>query len=171
MTSPLTITSLVTATSYDFRVIAHNLHGSSVESVDLTLTTDTDVPDAPTNVVVALDADNLRYLITWDDGTSDNGLTVSKYQIWIQKKDLTYAKETLTCDGETNATIQTTNQCYVLMSNLRATPFLLEYLDDVIAYVQSFNADGWSANSATSATGVLIEDVPVQMATPTSTDI
>ena len=84
VTSPVTVSSLVTSTSYMYRVKAYNKHGYSTQSNVLTVTTDTDVPDAPTNVAVAKSTNGLGFSITWNDGASLNGLAVTKYLIWVR---------------------------------------------------------------------------------------
>ena len=102
--SPVTVSSLDTNTQYSFRVIAYNRHGSSTPSTDLTVTTNTDVPEAPINVLTAVSADELGIDISWDDG-ADNGLAISEYRIWVKQSDGVFSTETVNCDGETDATI------------------------------------------------------------------
>ncbi len=70
-------------------MIAHNRHGSSDPSTLLTVTTDTDVPDAPTGVATALSTDELSVETTWTE-PNDNGDAITSYTVYIQKKDTTY---------------------------------------------------------------------------------
>jgi hypothetical protein len=94
-------------------------------------------------------------VLTWTDGTLDNGEPVDHYEIWIKQDDGTYSTELVSCDGS-NAVIAAANTCTVPMTTLRATPFFLDYDDEVIFKVKSGNTLGLSAFSADSPSGAKI---------------
>ena len=129
------------------------------------MTTDTDVPDAPTGVNTALSTDELSVETTWSE-PDDNGEAITSYTVYIQKKDGDFKDATGDCD-EDAATILSDRKCTISMTTLRTGDYQLEYPDEVIAKVQAINNVGTSDDSTVSSGGALIQDVPTQMDAPT----
>ena len=92
VTSPYTVTGLTPSTLYDFNVEAQNIFGYGLPSTDLTVTTLTDVPSAPTNVVTAYNPDGVSIDITWTAPATDNGAAITAYNIeFLESDNVTYA--------------------------------------------------------------------------------
>jgi hypothetical protein len=159
--SPVTISSLVPASSYDIVVYAINVQGSGTPSTALTVTTLAAAPDAPINVVTAVTTNNLGVTISWSDGASDNGDPITGYNIYIQQSNSLFSIDTTDCDGVTNTTIITNRNCTIPMATLRAAPYSLTYGSNVIAMVAAENTIGWSANSTQSPAGTTVLTPPV----------
>ena len=148
---------------------ADNIHGwGTTSSLSSVQTTDTDVPDAPTNVMTAVSSSGLGIDITWDPIT-DNGATVTEVQVYIETANGTYSIDTSECDGTTDSTIVSNRMCTVLMTTLRGSPWLLVYGEEVVAHVLAYNSVGWSTASNDSTGGATIQTEPTQMSAPTIT--
>ena len=151
-----TVTGLTPNTAYKFKVAAENIHGWGTDSALSALqTTDTDVPDAPTNVLTTVSSSGLGVDITWNAITA-NGAAVTKVKVTIKHQDGTYTSETVNCDGETDSNIVTNRKCTIPFTVLRATPYFLVYPNEVVAKVAGFNSVGWGSESAISTAGATI---------------
>ena len=138
-------------------VAAKNVHGWGPNSTQTAVqATNTDVPDAPTNVQTAVSTDSLGIVVTWDPYV-DNGLAVTAVQVYIEYHTPgTYAIDTASCDGTSGtnaATIVSSRTCTIPMTDLRGAPWNLVLSDYVVAHVLAMNADGWSTASSDSTGG------------------
>ena len=161
MTTTRTVTGLTPDTDYKFKVAAQNIHGwTPSNSTESTVArTQTTVPDAVTNVQTTVSSSGLGVDITWNAYVS-NGLSVTKVKVYIKQDDGSYSKDLVNCDGETDSSIVTNRKCTIPFTTLRATPYFLDYSDEVVANVYAENADGWSSVSADSTGGALIQIEP-----------
>ena len=82
VTSPVTVNSLTAKTSYMFRITAVNVHGSTIQSTDLSVTT-YDQPDTPTGVSTTTHANNLGITVSWT-APNTNGAAITLYNVHIR---------------------------------------------------------------------------------------
>lgn len=140
----VTITDLNLALTYTFKVKSRNYLDFSLgysNEVSIYTATNPDKPDAPTTTIMG---ENV--LIDWV-APADNGLTITKYAIYIQKADPAYyTQDLVNCNGELQQIIDAT-QCTVPRSALMTTPFDLQWGDHVWAKVVATNAYGDSIES------------------------
>src|SRR5690606_28307581 len=112
-----------------------------------------------------LSADELSVELTYTPGSLDNGSPVTNYKIYVREDDSTTFTEITADCAEYSVTLAGTT-CTVLMTTLKASPYNLDYNDDVIFKVISVNLQGDSVFSNESPVGAKVQDVPDQMATP-----
>ena len=118
-------------------------------------------------MTTTLSTDGLSIHISWDAYVT-NGDPIDKAYIYILESDgVTYSLETTYCDG-TTSTIYTNRYCEIPMTTLRASPFSLTVLTEVVAKVQAHNSYGWSVDSTPSTGGAVIHTEPQTANTPTT---
>jgi len=146
-----TETGLTSGATYKFKYRAKNVHGWSTgysPEVSILIAT---VPDKPTAVQTVNNGLSVDISWTAPAFTGGDSVALTSYTIQILKSDgLTYSTELTGCPG-TNPALTT---CSVFMSTLWASPFLLEYGEDVIARVKTANSLGegeYSDDSTTNA--------------------
>lgn len=84
-TTAYTVTGLDKGTEYTFQVRAVNSQGQSTSNPSVTETTDTTVPDAPTNLTATADANGTEIDLDWDAPTDDGGSDITEYQYRYQE--------------------------------------------------------------------------------------
>lgn len=110
------VTGLTTGTAYSFRYRVHNEVGPSATYSPVLSTFAAVAPStmvAPTTAVSGLDVQ-----ITWTAPTSNGGLAISAYRVFIRSKAGTYLEETAHCAVATLT-------CSVPLLTLQATPYSL----------------------------------------------
>jgi hypothetical protein len=102
-----------------------------------------------------LGVDGTKVKITWT-APYTNSETILDYQILILEKDqLTYFEETLNCNGQVDP-VKSQLYCFVPLTVLRASPYLLEFNDLVFAKARARNIWGYGAFSEKNVIGVAI---------------
>ena len=163
--STTTKTGLTGGTTYEFKIIARNIFGSSIDSNTLTYIA-SQVPDKPVFVITSIQTVNVK--LEWIDPVS-NYAAIDKYQILIADHNaVSYLESTTLCDGSLSLTIAD-KYCIIPMTALRAAPFNLEKLEFITAKVRVHNSRGWSLLSDANIAGVTVATEPVQMSSPSST--
>ena len=100
--------------------------------------------------------------IDWE-APYDGESPIQSYTILIQDSQDNYIEEPISCIGSDPSV----TFCDVPIATLRATPFNLQQGDSVYAIVRAINVIGLGLYSEPNSVGVVIEDIPDQMAKPT----
>lgn len=96
---------LTTGTPYSFRYTVRNIFGWASGYSPIVSIKAAKVPDAPASVTTTITSTNVE--IHWAIPAT-NGADISSYKIKVLTHDgLTYAEDTLDCDGATNAVLTT----------------------------------------------------------------
>ena len=151
-----TVTGLTKGTTYQFRVSALNIHGTSATTDPVLEATTDNVPSAPN--APSTTSEGLTVKIDWAAPT-DNGSPIQNYTITVQNSAASFV-EVDGCDGTDSATVQNT-ECSVTMQTLRDT-LGLSYGVDILAKIQATNLVGSGANSTAtdSGTAAKVETAP-----------
>lgn len=105
-----TFTALTAGSTYYFKILAKNVHGSSIDSAIVNQLS-ADVPDA--NVAVVITESGTNVVLTWATPTGINGAAVSANRVLLYNKGTTtYTEYSSLCDGSNVATLT----CNVAMS-------------------------------------------------------
>ena len=169
------IGSLNTATIYEFRVSALNVHGQSATTnpvleattgiVNLTLAAaPPEAPSAPTTT-----NDNLNVKIDWS-APANNGSPIQNYTITVLNASGNYVEVT-GCDG-TDATVILNTECSVLMATLR-TDLGLAYGANILAKAKATNliGSGQESSATVSSGAATVQTAPQTPANLAASDI
>lgn len=154
-------TGVVAGATYDFRVLAANIHGWSVASSTLSVVA-SGIPDKPTAVVTVEQNEDVK--ISWTAPAS-NYATITAYKLVIENASGALIEETTYCNAATEP-VFSQRYCFVPMTHLISSYGLVRG-NLVRPKVQAYNLNGWSPQSDFPTSGATIETIPQQMAIPT----
>jgi hypothetical protein len=143
--------TLLPGSNYKFKATSKTSFGYSLDSEEIVVMA-ASVPDVPT--LVASTIENANADLTWS-APYNGGTPITAYTIQIRNSDgVTYSQDLANCDG-TDSTIVADAMCSVPTAVLLASPFNLEYGDDVYYKVLATNVIGSSLYSAVGNSGTL----------------
>lgn len=161
------IDGVVPGTYYELRVRAHNAHGWSEWSDNLTLKA-AGLPETPITPTTAVNNQNIR--VQWVDPDA-NEEAIDRYRVMLAQNDrVTFVEIINYCNGANEVTISL-KACEIPISVLKAAPFNLKVGEEVLAKFAAHNANGWGPYSEPTEAGALIEQIPQQMLAPTRDDL
>ena len=97
--------------------------------------------------------------IVWTQPAT-NSAPITAYEIVIEESDgTTFTSDSTNCDGSSTA-IVSLKYCFVPMSALRASPFLLNFQDLIEVKVRAQNSVGWSSYSPLNVAGAQVQTEP-----------
>lgn len=152
-TATNTFTSLTTGSTYYFKILATNIHGTSVDSDIVNSLAGSTVA---VHSAVAVTQTSTNVVLTWTDTSSINGDAVTAQRVKIlNKNNDQYEEFTALCDASAPAL----RTCSIPMTSILST---LAYQPGEIikAKVASKNSFGWNADSTENSSGTLAQTSP-----------
>lgn len=116
-----------------------------------------------TSYDIAVDANSIK--ISWTDPYG-NSEPILDYQILIRQSDLiTFTETTDHCNGQVDPA-KSSKYCFVPLTVLRATPYLLTLNNLVVAKARARNVWGYGAYSESNTAGAYIQTEPNAPSSP-----